>query len=107
MASALSPAQEDLQSAIQSLQSSLSKATRKNIGAVSFPSLSTSKSIDENASDLEAAIDNLLELQDKEKFSPTGGDKVKQYVRRWYRATYPFADLILRVSRDASQVILG
>ena len=122
MPTPLQRASKDLQSSLQSLQSLLSKPLRKDISVtIPFPQTPSSSiqgtpsanispaTIDQNARDLEDAIDTLIakeEERNERLKSGTGttGEKVKELVRKWYRGMSPFLDLVLRVSMNASQV---
>jgi hypothetical protein len=118
----LQRASKDLQSSLQSLQSLLSKPLRRDISlTIPFPqktstgnpdSPSTNFSpatIDQNARDLEDAIDVLIAKEEERNERVRGGvgttgEKVKELVRKWYRGMSPFLNLVLRVSMPASQV---
>ena len=110
MPTPLERAEKDLQHALLSLQSTLSKSTRAQITSlIPLDSLSPdsgteSKSIDQNARELEDAIDKLITVEEQSRCDVQGAALVKELVRKWYRGMYPFMDLILKVSQNASQV---
>src|SRR5579859_6127365 len=112
----LQRAENDLSISLQSLQSTLSKQTRNNITTafIPFNTLSSSsdtqspaETIDQNARELEDAVDKLIAAEEERTARATGGwngERVKELVRKWYRGMYPFLDLVLKVSQGASQV---
>lgn len=106
MAASKARAEADLRVAIRTLQNVLPKETQSTINRISFPQFDGLKSVEENAADLEDAVEQLISIGQEQKTTVEGGHRIKEYVWKWYQATYPFTTLFLAVSKEASAVIL-
>ena len=100
-------AESDLRTAIHSLQTVLPKDARAAIEQTSFPQFENPKAVDKNAAELENAIDKLIELRSQQKLDPQGRIRVKEYLRKWYRASYPFARTFITATSGASAVLFS
>jgi hypothetical protein len=104
MAALMARAETGLRGAIEELQNLLPKDARACIGQISFPEFGAANSTQENAAKLEHAIEKLIDVRKEKKLQRQGGERVKEYLRKWYRATYPFATIFLAVTKEASAV---
>ena len=57
--------------------------------------------VEKNAAELQDAVDKLSEL----RRIRGGSGKVKEYIRKWYRASYPFARMFISVAKEAAAVL--
>jgi hypothetical protein len=96
-----SRAEKELLEAIETLQNALPKDARTYLGQISFPRFEDPSAVEDNAAELEVAIDKLISARDGITLNPNGVARVKDVVRKWYRASYPFANLFLGIAKDA------
>lgn len=101
MATSKIRAERDLCEALQSLQNVLSKNARADIGQITFPHFENTNAVDKNAAELQDAVEKLIELRGIKR----GSDMVKEYVRKWYRASYPFARMFISVAKEGAAVL--
>ena len=106
MASLEARVDNDLRAAIQALQNTLSKDVQADIQQTSFPRFENLNDVDQNAAELEDAIDKLINLRSHQKLHPQGSKRAKEYLRKWYMASYPFARIFVTTASQASAVYL-
>jgi len=109
MSSAKARAENDLRNAVYSLQNVLPKATRADMERVSFPQFDDPRFdkpglVEKNAVALDNAIDQLIQFRKYRAESLQGVQLAKEYVRKWYRYSYPFARTFLLVFKEGAQV---
>ena len=93
-------AERDLFDALQSLQRALRKDARSDIKQITFPNFEDTNEVEKNAAELQDAVEKLIELRGIKR----GSDVVKEYIRKWYRASYPFARMFISVAREGAAV---
>jgi len=98
-----SRAEKELLEAIETLQNALPKDARTYLGQISFPRFEDPSAVEDNAAELEVAIDKLISARDGITLNPNGVARVKDVVLKWYRASYPFANLFLGIAKDAGE----
>ena len=71
-----------------------------------FPTIENKTSVDiaSRAAELEAAIDKVGELKNASQEDQSRTRVVKEIVRKWFQASYPFVQTFLKVANTASQV---
>ena len=98
-------AERNYQAALLRLQKAIPKSTSACLSNFKFPEFDGIASVESEAQRLEDAIERLITMiEGKEKSESSNMQKVKATVKRWFLASYPFAQLFLKLSRDASSV---
>jgi hypothetical protein len=100
-----SRASESFNAASQRLRDVLNKSTRSYLAGIEFPNLDTN-SVEATAAELEKVMATFIEARREFRMNPTRSKTVKNTIRSWYNATYPFVNLILTVGKTASPVII-
>ena len=100
MAASRVQAESDMQEALRNLQNALRKDTRSDVEQITFPRFENTNAVEKNAADLQDSVERLIELRGIKR----GSDLVKEYVRKWYRASYPFARLFITVAKEGAAV---
>lgn len=57
--------------------------------------------VKKNSAELQDAIEQLIELRGVKR----GSHMVKEYIRKWYRASYPFARMFISVETEGAAVL--
>ena len=103
-------AENDLRTAIHSLQNALPKTTRADMERVSLPQFDDPRFepglVDKNATALDTAIDQLIQFRTDRLESLQGTQFAKEYVRNWYRSTYPFAKTFVVILKEGAASVL-
>ena len=105
MTSQVAKAENELRAAMREIQNALPKDARADVAQISFPQFENISAVDENAAELQVAIDKLMDIRNGRKLDPQGRERIKEYLRKWYRTSYPFARSFIIASQGASAVI--
>jgi hypothetical protein len=99
-------AEEAFKQASGKMKDAISRASRKSLETLPFPSFEeSSSSISSQALALGKFLDGFIELRDSYKQSPALCTRSKALVQRWFRASYPFAKIFLGLAKDASSSV--
>ena len=88
------------------LQKVLSKKVKDRLKSISFPDYSSINNVESTAAELEAALGNFIEGESLQKDSINRVETINGIIRKWFRASYPFARLFLSIAASGSQVLL-
>ena len=92
--------------AAKKLHSALSGGlTPKYLQGIKYPDFDNSRSLDENTTELEDVIKNIIQGRQEFKADCSRVRKARSIVRNLFRASYPFATLFLSIARDSSSVL--
>ena len=98
-------AERNYQTALLRLQKAIPKSTSACLSNFKFPEFDGTVSIESEAQRLEDAIEQLIAvIEGKEKSESSITQKVKSTVKKWFLSSYPFAQLFLKLSKDAASV---
>lgn len=99
-------AQRNFQAAIHRLQDVLPKDSCARLGKYKFPTLDASASVESGCEELETAMENFIDSMDQKAKdqAKSRSQRIKGMVKRWFCASYPFAELLMTVAKEASSV---
>lgn len=95
------------QDAYESLQKVLSEEVKTRLKNVKFPDCSVIISVETAAAELETALDKLIESQNIPEDAQSRTRTAKEIIRKWFRASYPFAQVFLTIGVTGSAVFLS
>lgn len=92
--------------AIVRLQEALPKEQCGRLGKYKFPKIDGSARVESASEELEIAMENFINSMDlKAKEQAESRTKViKGMVKEWFCASYPFAELLMTIAKEASSV---
>jgi hypothetical protein len=97
---------EQYKTSIQRLHRSLSKSSQHYITQIPFPTFRHGQGVESSADELQKAMETMIQSRKEFKDTPSRTQKVKDIANRWFRASYPFAELFLSVANQGSSVIV-
>ena len=97
-------AEEKFISAAQELQKALPKEICNRLGKISFPKLDAVEGVADRAKALGEALESLIQARDAAEKAKSPRQKIADVMERWFRASYPFANLFLKVASIGSAV---
>jgi hypothetical protein len=90
---------------LDSLQKCLPKSTQHYLGNAQFPTFHADRGVELSAADLQGAIEDMIRTRKEFTANPNRAQKVKDTATRWFRASYPFAEVFLAIAKQGSSVI--
>ena len=96
-------AEDKFLSAAQKLQKALPNEICDRLGKISFPKLDAVEGVVNKAKALSEALESLIQAANATK-GKKRRKKVSDVMERWFRASYPFANLFLSVATTGSAV---
>jgi hypothetical protein len=91
---------------LDSLQKCLPKSTQHYLGKAQFPTFHADRGVEVSAADLQVAIEDMIRTRKEFTANPKRAQKVKDTTTRWFRASYPFAEVLLTIAKQGSSVNL-
>jgi hypothetical protein len=99
-------AEEELMEAACNLQKALSKLSQKYLQNIQYPDFNNSHSLQEKTTELEVVLDSFIQARQEFKTANRNlGGKAKLIVQKFFRVSYPFATLLLRIAKDGSAAV--
>jgi hypothetical protein len=98
-------AEQAFKSALTDLQQALPSKIQESLAKISFPTIDDTAPIDSQASRMEAAIIPLINEIQNSHNGKSKSRKVRSVATGWFKASWPFARLILGVAQSGSSVI--
>jgi hypothetical protein len=86
------------------LHQAIPKSTQTRLAKVSYPTPQQQDTVSDRTKVLERAIDDVLQyysLKDQQKEK-----RISEIVLGWFRASYPFANIFLRLTKDGASVFV-
>ena len=97
------PAEREFRLAAQRLQNVISQDTREKLLQIEFPDFTTLVSVDQGVETLTRAMEQFIKImQDHQEKLVARSGTLLEVVKRWFRSSYPFAQLFLAVMKDGS-----
>jgi hypothetical protein len=97
-------ANENIHKAFIALKKAISEKPFDHIGEIDLPTIDERNDVEENASRLETFLEETVRFRKDLQDKSGRGKKVQDVVISWFRASYPFANLLLTIAKDSSQV---
>jgi hypothetical protein len=93
-----------LSDSVKRLEDLIPRHYKARLADCSFPDFQGTETVDAKAFELERGIEALLDSLDCQKESRTRGEIVKDVMKSWFHASYPFANVLLSTLKDAASV---
>lgn len=100
-----SRAENSFHDAVKKLQDSLPKSLRKYLKDIKYPDFDSIESIHLRAAELGEVLDSFIRSRELYKQDQNILMKGKAIVQKWYRATYPFAQLFVTLAQKATSAV--
>jgi len=95
---------ESLKAASLRLNEALPRETRTHLSRMDFPVFDDFDSIESKAAKLESVVEELIQAREEMKNDHSRTQLLKDTVRSWFKATYPFVTVLLGAARSQSAV---
>lgn len=89
-----------------SLKDIISKKPFDRVGQITFPTIDATNDVETNAAQLEAFLEKTISFRKDLQEKPSCAKAAKNVVLGWFRASYPFANLVLSIAKDSVQVLI-
>jgi hypothetical protein len=89
---------------LDKLQKSLPKSTQHYLNKTKFPAFRADQGVESSAVALQSAIEEMIQTRKEFTADPKRANKAKDTAVRWFRATYPFAEVFLIIAKEGSAV---
>jgi hypothetical protein len=93
-----------LSASVKRLDSLIPNQFKTRLADCSLPDLQGVQTVDAKASELERGIEALLESLEFQKNNRDRGEIVKDVMKGWFHASYPFATVFVATLKDAASV---
>lgn len=93
-----------LSASVKRLEDLVPLQYKARVAKCPFPDLQGTETVDAKASQLEQGIEALLDSLELQRNSRTRGEIVKDVMKGWFHASYPFATVFVSTLRDAASV---
>jgi|SRR5277367_1990329 hypothetical protein len=100
-----SRASESFKAASERLHEALPKDVRNQLARIEFPNFENTDTVETKGDKLEKVIESFIEARREFRLNPKRSQIVKNAMRSWFRATYPFAQTFLIIGKAGSAVV--
>ena len=83
----------------------LQNVTRNHLGPLSFPKFEVIEGTENKAKALREALDNVILARSEIKKKQQSKKRIGDIVLSWFRASYPFVNIAITLTKDATTVI--
>jgi len=97
-------AEEFFKAAVLRLERTMPKDTSARIGQVTFPNFNNIDGVEDKAGKLEDTLEKLIQARTELGKKESRRKRVEDVMVNLFRASYPFANLLLTVAKDGSAV---
>jgi len=104
MDSPQSRAEGRLKAAIATLHDAIPKSDRSYLKDIPYPDLNNLGSVKLKAEELETAIEQFIQQREGYKLSLGRVKKAQIIIQKWFRASYPFAAILLNIAKTGPSV---
>lgn len=91
-------------SAALELQKVIPKETHPHLGQITFPDFKVINGTESRARALGDALENLIQLRSEVRNKQEAKKRLGDIVLTWFRASYPFANLLIMIAKEGSAV---
>ena len=82
----------------------LQRVTCSHLGEITFPKFEVNDGTEDKAKALGQAVENIIQARSEIKKQREAKRRIGDIVIGWFRASYPFANLLITVAKEASAV---